>query len=83
MPGSFPGCADRHAPRHPGEATNVFRAPILVKYRLTFEGIKEPYNKCALTRFAVVAGPDSKMWLEHQTLPATAEALKAKPTFIG
>jgi hypothetical protein len=31
----------------------------------------------------VVAGPDSKMWLEHQTLPATAEALKAKPTFIG
>ncbi len=115
------------------KATNVFRAPILAKYRLTFqawprdlrirrnmtstewtdvytaisanevfvsmeetgenvpaeeikaafEGIKESFNKSAATRFPVVAGPDNKMWLEHQTLPATAEALKAKPTFIG
>jgi hypothetical protein len=115
------------------KATNVFRAPILAKHRLTFqawprdlrirrnmtstewtdvytaisanevlvsmeetgenvlteeimaafEGIKEAHNKCASTTFAVVAGPDNKMWLEHQTLPANAEALKAKPTFIG
>ncbi len=51
--------------------------------KAAFEGIKESFNKSAATRFAVVAGPDNKMWLEHQTLPATAKALKAKPTFIG
>jgi hypothetical protein len=48
-----------------------------------FQGIKEAHNKSASTQFAVVAGPDNKMWLEHQALPATAEALQAKPTFVG
>jgi hypothetical protein len=44
-----------------------------------FESIKEAHNKSASTRlYAVVAGPDNKMWLEHQSLPASAEALQAK-----
>jgi hypothetical protein len=116
-----------------GKATNVFRAPVLAKYRLTFqawprdlrvrrnitttewsdvytsiaannvlvsmeetgenvlaeeimaafESIKEAHNKCASTRYAVVASPDNKIWLEQQSLPASAEALQAKPTFVG
>jgi hypothetical protein len=48
-----------------------------------FEGIKEAHNKNASTQYAVVACPDNKMWLEHQSLPATAEALQGKPTFVG
>jgi hypothetical protein len=28
-------------------------------------------------------GPDRRMWLEHQALPGTAEALTSKPTFDG
>jgi hypothetical protein len=49
----------------------------------TFESIKEAHNKSGSTWYAVVAGPDNKMWLEHQSLPASAEALQAKPTFVG
>jgi hypothetical protein len=90
-------------------ATNVFRAPVLAKYRLTYQafprdlrmtttawtdsylaiaannilvstddegkavspdeikavfaGIKDMHMKCASTRYAVVAGPDNRMWL--------------------
>ena len=114
-------------------ASNVFRAPVLAKYRLTYQSwprdlrirrnmsstdwadsyaaiaannilvstdkegkavspeeilavfadIKDHKWKCAATRYAVVAGPDNRMWLEHQALPASAEALTAKPTFVG
>ncbi len=38
--------------------------------------------KSGSTRYAVVAGPDGRMWLEHQA-PGTAEALTSKPTFAG
>jgi hypothetical protein len=114
-------------------ATSVFRAPVLAKYRLTYQAwprdlkirrnmtttawvdsflaiaannimvsteekgdavppeeikgvfaaIKEMGLKCGSTRYAVVAGPDGRMWLEHQALPGTAEALTSKPTFAG
>jgi hypothetical protein len=114
-------------------ATSVFRAPVLAKYRLTyqawprdlkirrnmtttawadsyiaiaannilvsteekgdavppeeiksvFSAIKEMGLKSGSTRYAVVAGPDGRMWLEHQALPGTAEALTSKPTFAG
>jgi hypothetical protein len=97
-------------------ATSVFRAPVLAKYRLTYQAwprdrryvgiilvstddkgdvvpleetksvfasIKEMGMKSASTRNAVVAGPDGRMWLEHQALPGTAEALTSKPTFAG
>jgi hypothetical protein len=96
-------------------ATNVFRAPVLAKYRLTYQafprdlriwrnmtttawtdsylaiaannilvstddegkavspdeikalfaGIKDMHMKSASTRYAVVAGPDNRMWLHH------------------
>jgi hypothetical protein len=46
-----------------------------------FTSIKEMGMKSGSTRYAVVAGPDSRMWLEHQALPGTAEALTSKPTF--
>jgi hypothetical protein len=39
--------------------------------------------KSGSTRYAVVAGPDGRMWLEHQALPGTAEVLTSKPTFAG
>jgi hypothetical protein len=48
-----------------------------------FAFIKEMSMKSASTRYAVVAGPDGRMWLEHQALPGTAEALTSKPTFAG
>jgi hypothetical protein len=48
-----------------------------------FNNIKEMGLKNGSTRYAVVAGPDGRMWLEHQTLPGTAEALTSKPTFAG
>ena len=114
-------------------ATSVFRAPVLAKYRLmyqawprdlkirrnmtttawvdsylaiaannilvsteekgdavppeeiknAFTNIKEMGLKSGSTRYAVVAGPDGRMWLEHQALPGTAEALTSKPTFAG
>ena len=114
-------------------ATKVFRAPVLSKYRLTYQvwprdlkcrrnmtttawvdsylaitannilvstddkgdavppeeiknvlaSIKEMGMKSGSTRYAVVAGPDSRMWLEHQALPGTAETLTSKPTFAG
>jgi hypothetical protein len=114
-------------------ATSVFCAPVLAKYRLTyqawprdlkirrnmtttawvnsyiaitanniqvstdekgdpvppediknvFNSIKEMGMKIGSTRYAVVAGPDGRMWLEHQALPGTAEALTSKPTFAG
>jgi hypothetical protein len=114
-------------------ATSVFRAPVLAKYRLTyqawprdlkirlnmtttawvdsyiaiaannilvstdekgdpvppeeiknvFSSLKEMGMKSGSTRYAVVAGPDGRMWLEHQALPGTAEALTSKPTFAG
>jgi hypothetical protein len=48
-----------------------------------FAAIKEMGLKCGSTRYAVVAGPDGRMWLEHQALPGTAEALTSKPTFAG
>jgi hypothetical protein len=114
-------------------ATNVFRALVLAKYRLTYHAwprdlkirrnmtttawvdsyiaitanniqvstdekgdpvppeeiknvftfIKEMGMKSGSTRYAVVAGPDGRMWLEHQALPGTAEALTSKPTFAG
>jgi hypothetical protein len=47
-----------------------------------FESIKEAHNKSASTRHAVAAGPNNKMWLEHQSLPASAETLQEKPTFV-
>jgi hypothetical protein len=48
-----------------------------------FAFIKEMSMKSASTRYAVVAGPDGRMWLGHQALPGTAEALTSKPTFAG
>ncbi len=52
-----------------------------------FASIKEmsmkSMRKSASTRYAVVAGLDGRMWLEHQVLPGTAEALTSKPTFAG
>ena len=48
-----------------------------------FNNIKEMGLKSGSTRYAVVAGPDGRMWLEHQALPGTAEALTSKPTFAG
>jgi hypothetical protein len=48
-----------------------------------FSNIKEMGLKSGSTRYAVVAGPDGRMWLEHQALPGTAEALTSKPTFAG
>jgi hypothetical protein len=47
------------------------------------EEIKEMNLKSASTCYAVVASPVGKMWLEHQALPGTAEALTSKPTFTG
>jgi hypothetical protein len=114
-------------------AMSVFRAPVLAKYRLTYQAwprdlkiwrnmtttawvdsflaisannilvstddkgdvvppeeiksvfasVKEMSMKSASTRYAVVAGPDGRMWLEHQALPGTAEAVTSKPTFTG
>jgi len=114
-------------------ATNVFRAPVLSKYRLSFQhfprdlhmrrnmtttswvdtytsiaannvivsmesngdavaaedvmasfdAIKDTAMKSAATRYAVVAGPDCRMWLELQSLPGSAETLSSKPTFAG
>ena len=51
--------------------------------KIVFASIKEMHLKSASTRYAVVAGPDSRMWLEHQALPGSAEALTSKPTFVG
>ncbi len=48
-----------------------------------FNNIKEMGLKSGSTRYVVVAGPDGRMWLEHQALPRTAEALTSKPTFAG
>ena len=48
-----------------------------------FEAIKDPALQSAATRYAIVAGLDNKMWLEHQTLPGSAEAFTAKPTYCG
>jgi hypothetical protein len=51
--------------------------------KTVFSTIKEMGLKSGSTRDAVVAGPDGWMWLEHQALPGTAEALTSKPTFAG
>jgi hypothetical protein len=40
-----------------------------------FASIKEMGMKSGSTRYAVVAGPDGRMWLEHQALPGTAVIL--------
>jgi hypothetical protein len=48
-----------------------------------FSAIKEMSLKGGSTRYAVVAGPNGRMWLEHQALPGMAEALTSKPTFGG
>ena len=58
-------------------------AVALEEIRAALEAIKDPNLKSGSTRYAVVAGPDHKMWLQHQALPGTAEALTAKPTFVG
>jgi hypothetical protein len=55
----------------------------LEEIKSVFASIKEMRMKSASTRYAVVGGPDGRMWLEHQALPGTAEALTSKPTFAG
>jgi hypothetical protein len=44
-----------------------------------FASIKEMSMKSTSTSYAVVLGPDGRMWLKHQALPRTAEALTSKP----
>jgi hypothetical protein len=43
----------------------------------------ETFLKTASMRYAVVAGPDNKMWLELQGLPGSAKMLNSKPIFTG
>jgi hypothetical protein len=43
----------------------------------------ETFLKTASMRYAVVAGPDNKMWLELQGLPGSAKMLNSKPAFTG
>ena len=50
---------------------------------LTILEESETYTKSASLRYAVVVGPDSRMWLELQGLPGTAKMLNSKPAFTG
>jgi len=43
----------------------------------------DPNVKSASFRYAVVVGPDSRMWLELQGMPGPAKLLNSKPAFTG
>jgi hypothetical protein len=47
------------------------------------DGIPDGAHKHAAVRYAVVIGPDQRMALEFQALPASAAVLEGKPSFIG
>jgi hypothetical protein len=47
------------------------------------ESIQDGQIKDAAIRYAVVIGPDQRMALEVQSLPASANILNGKPSFVG
>jgi hypothetical protein len=47
------------------------------------EAIEDSQIKDAAIRYAVVIGPDQRMALEVQSLPASANTLNGKPSFVG
>jgi hypothetical protein len=47
------------------------------------ENLDSGVPKFAAIRYAVVVGPDQRMALEVQSLPASANVLNGKPSFVG
>ena len=43
----------------------------------------ENFTKSASLRYAIVVGPDNRMWLELQGMPGPAKLLSSKPAFTG
>ncbi len=47
------------------------------------EAIEDGQIRDAAIRYSVVIGPDQRMALEVQSLPASANTLNGKPSFVG
>ncbi len=47
------------------------------------EAVEDGQIRDAAIRYAVVIGPDQRMALEVQSLPASANVLNGKPSFVG